>query len=163
MAPHVHPMALSSCSSQRNVPLPSAPSWSEHVAHITAKLLPVTPGHQWSTSATEPAVTVAGGQATVLRTGHLISPRATSKHHCVQIRGSGPFYAVSHSIHAPAKLNLERFYNRLDVSSCRKKEIAASSAPFSHSLCIGIHELLLLFIFLIKVKSLALAEILPLD
>lgn len=64
----------------------------------------------------EAAVTMAGEHATVLGTGHLISPKATSKHHCVQTGNLHPF-TLSHSIHAPAKLDLERYYIRPDVSS----------------------------------------------
>lgn len=103
------------------------------------------------------------GQVTVLEIGHLASPQGISRHHCAQIGGFGPFYIVSHSICAPAELDFERFYNKAAIFSCREKKTAASSALRSSFLCIGINELLLLFIFLIKIKSLPLAQILPSD
>lgn len=40
-----------------------------------------------------------------------------------------------------------------------EKKIPTNSALFSYSLCVEIHELLLFFIFLIKIESLALAQI----
>lgn len=99
---------------------------------------------------------VPQGQVTVL-------PKGISKHQCTQISGFVPFYTASPSTHAPAEPDFERFYRRLPCFLVGEEKIQASSALLSHCRCIRINELLLLFIFLIKIKSLPLAQILPSD
>lgn len=151
--------AMASCCAH----LPSGSPWFEHVSTSKQSSCPQPQITTFAMGLSLGTAFTMVGQVTVLETGHLTSPKGISRHHCAQIGGFGPFYTVSHSICAPAELDFERSSSKAAVFYCREEKIAASSALPSGFLCIGINELLLLFIFLIKIKSLPLAQILPSD
>lgn len=143
VAPDVHPMAPSSCSSQRNVPLPSAPSWSEHIAHLRSP--PLQQGLAWLPV---PRGSSHNGRGTSHcpwnRPPHLPQGYQQTVFKYVDLNN----FTLSH-IQSMLQQNWiwRDFIEGLTCHLAEKKN--SKFCPFNHSLCIGIHELLLLFIFLI--------------